>query len=292
MGQIAAAPPVERHPGKIVPMRLAVIHTAGTITCTGSPLTPMAAPPFAAACRDIVHPSLIQASPDLELDYVTDLRFPESASGTLDSTNLQPSDWCLLAGRILADYDLYDGCVVLHGTDSMAYTASALPFLLSAFDKYGNVTITLDKPVIVTGSQVPLFAQETPNSPLVLCITRCSSESLRCGRGRAFGHVRGRCCLPRPARHQVERQCGPRVRFAELPPWARVGINFELNTAVVLPGPVSKDVALSNPVTRARVIFRQETRIPRKRAPLPARCRRPPRRASWLLTRRRWRPGR
>lgn len=50
----------------------------------------------------------------------------------------------------------------------MAYTGSALPFLLSAFDRYGDATVALDKPVILTGSQVPLFDQETPNSPFVL----------------------------------------------------------------------------------------------------------------------------
>lgn len=56
----------------------------------------------------------------------------------------------------------------LRGTDSMAYTGSALPFLLSAFDRYGDATVALDKLVILTGSQVPLFEQETPNSPLAL----------------------------------------------------------------------------------------------------------------------------
>jgi L-asparaginase len=64
----------------------------------------------------------------------------------LDSSNMAPSDWVKIAHDIAANYDHYDGFVVLHGTDTMAYTASALPFMLSG----------LRKPVIITGSQIPL----------------------------------------------------------------------------------------------------------------------------------------
>lgn len=64
----------------------------------------------------------------------------------MDSANMNPSDWQKIAEDIAAHYDQYDGFVVLHGTDTMAYTASALSFLLE----------NLNKPVIVTGSQIPL----------------------------------------------------------------------------------------------------------------------------------------
>jgi L-asparaginase len=64
----------------------------------------------------------------------------------LDSSNMLPADWLLIARDIAANYDRYDGFVVLHGTDTMAYTASALAFMLRG----------LAKPVIVTGSQIPL----------------------------------------------------------------------------------------------------------------------------------------
>ncbi len=64
----------------------------------------------------------------------------------LDSSNLSPEHWTLLAEAILTEKDHYDGFVVLHGTDTMAYTASALSFALAG----------LGKPVIFTGSQVPL----------------------------------------------------------------------------------------------------------------------------------------
>lgn len=64
----------------------------------------------------------------------------------LDSANMTPAGWLAIAEDIARHYDEYDGFVVLHGTDTMAYTASSLPFLLDG----------LSKPVIVTGSQIPL----------------------------------------------------------------------------------------------------------------------------------------
>src|SRR2546428_5371306 len=64
----------------------------------------------------------------------------------LDSSNMTPREWVKIARDIAANYRRYDGFVVLHGTDTMAYTASALPFMLSG----------LGKPVIITGSQIPL----------------------------------------------------------------------------------------------------------------------------------------
>jgi L-asparaginase len=64
----------------------------------------------------------------------------------LDSSNMTPVEWMKIARDVEANYEKYDGFVVLHGTDTMAYTASALPFLLGG----------LRKPVIITGSQIPL----------------------------------------------------------------------------------------------------------------------------------------
>ncbi|MEQ9310302.1 MAG: asparaginase [Balneolaceae bacterium] len=63
-----------------------------------------------------------------------------------DSSDLNSSHWENLARCIDSNYDTYDGFVILHGTDTMAYTASALSFAL----------LNLAKPVILTGSQVPL----------------------------------------------------------------------------------------------------------------------------------------
>lgn len=64
----------------------------------------------------------------------------------LDSSNIAVAQWNQIGRAIRDNYDNYDGFVVLHGTDTMAYTASALSFMLEG----------LTKPVILTGSQIPL----------------------------------------------------------------------------------------------------------------------------------------
>ena len=69
----------------------------------------------------------------------------------MDSSDMEPGTWRKLV-RIIADnYNLYHGFVILHGTDTMAYTASALSFMLEG----------LNKPVILTGSQLPIGVLRT-----------------------------------------------------------------------------------------------------------------------------------
>ena len=69
-----------------------------------------------------------------------------SINDPIDSSNMQPELWIELAQIIQTNYNLYHGFVILHGSDTMAYTASALSFLLE----------NLGKPVILTGSQLPV----------------------------------------------------------------------------------------------------------------------------------------
>lgn len=72
-------------------------------------------------------------------------------SPLIDSSDVEPSNWQELAKLIDEEYDNYDGFVVLHGTDTMAYSASALSFMIEG----------LTKPVIFTGSQLPIGAPRT-----------------------------------------------------------------------------------------------------------------------------------
>lgn len=69
-----------------------------------------------------------------------------SFENPIDSSNMSPEYWQLLSGIIFENYEAHDGFVVLHGTDTMAYTASALSFMLEG----------LAKPVIFTGAQLPI----------------------------------------------------------------------------------------------------------------------------------------
>jgi L-asparaginase len=64
----------------------------------------------------------------------------------IDSSDMAPTDWQMIVDDIKDNYEKYDGFVILHGTDTMAFTASALSFMLQ----------DLSKPVIITGSQIPL----------------------------------------------------------------------------------------------------------------------------------------
>ena len=64
----------------------------------------------------------------------------------IDSTNLQPENWIRMVQVVRDNYDKYDGFVITHGTDTMAYTASALSYLMQ----------NLGKPVVLTGSQKPI----------------------------------------------------------------------------------------------------------------------------------------
>ncbi|MCD4698257.1 MAG: asparaginase [Bacteroidales bacterium] len=64
----------------------------------------------------------------------------------IDSSNMDPKAWAMIVEVIKEKYEEYDGFVILHGSDTMAYTASALSFMLQ----------NLNKPIILTGSQLPL----------------------------------------------------------------------------------------------------------------------------------------
>ena len=70
---------------------------------------------------------------------------------SLDSTNLGPAHWLQIAGAIRARYDRYDGFVISHGTDTMAYTAAALSYLIQ----------NCPKPIVLTGAQKPIWFDGT-----------------------------------------------------------------------------------------------------------------------------------
>ena len=71
----------------------------------------------------------------------------DSLDPVLDSASMRPGDWLTIAGRIACHYAQYDGFVIIHGTDTLAYTASALSFLFE----------NLAKPVVLTGAQRPMM---------------------------------------------------------------------------------------------------------------------------------------
>jgi len=116
--------------------RLLIIYTGGTIGMIEDPETRTLRP------FDFSH--LIDNVPRIKmLDYVID---NIQITPPIDSSDMSPDHWARMAADIVDNYDIYDGFVVLHGTDTMAYTASALSYMLR----------NLSKPVIITGSQLPI----------------------------------------------------------------------------------------------------------------------------------------
>lgn len=113
--------------------KILLIATGGTIAAslTNEGLAP-----------SISTEELIRFVPDIlaicEIDAIQPLN--------IDSTNIQPEDWCELAMIIKTNYDLYDGFVITHGTDTMAYTSAMLSYLIQKSTK----------PIVITGSQKPI----------------------------------------------------------------------------------------------------------------------------------------
>lgn len=113
-----------------------LIYTGGTIGMIENPET--------GALEAFDFDQLIENVPELKRFncHINSYQF----SSPIDSSDMEPALWAKLVKIITENYDLYDGFVILHGTDTMAYTASALSFMLE----------NLSKPVILTGSQLPI----------------------------------------------------------------------------------------------------------------------------------------
>ncbi|MDR1581101.1 MAG: asparaginase [Synergistaceae bacterium] len=114
-------------------MKIHVVSTGGTIVSEGG--------------RNGLSPSRFSSRRvvDLMSSVFPEHTFSHSAPMNLDSSNIEPEDWSEIASEVFSPLRDCDGVIVTHGTDTMAYTASALAFMLRG----------IDKPVTLTGSQIP-----------------------------------------------------------------------------------------------------------------------------------------
>jgi len=92
----------------------------------------------------------------------------------IDSSDMSPRLWAQLVRIIASHYDQYDGFVILHGTDTMAYTASALSFMME----------NLTKPVILTGSQLPIGQLRTDGKENIITSIELASAYKSDGKPR------------------------------------------------------------------------------------------------------------
>jgi L-asparaginase len=119
--------------------RILILHTGGTISMVQSDQGYVPSENFPARLHEQLDNQNIGGT---ELPIYNLLE----TDHLIDSANSTPKDWTAIADLLSEHWHKYDGFVVLHGTDTMAYTASALSFILGE----------IDKPVILTGSQIPL----------------------------------------------------------------------------------------------------------------------------------------
>jgi len=155
-------------------------------------------------------------SMDLDLTIVSFL-------SPIDSSNVTINHWNDMASIIEENYRQYGGFVILHGTDTLAYSASALSFMLEG----------LQKPVIFTGSQLPMGAVRSDASQNLVAALQIASS------GEGGPQVKEVCIyfdyfLYRGNRcKKVESQYFDAFRSENYPPLAEVGINIEYNVAAL-----------------------------------------------------------
>ena len=136
--------PKEKKRKKIKPQKLLIITTGGTIASTDTEEKGLAPTQNGLDFIPVVG--------DAEI-YILDLY-------GIDSTDMSPAHWKLLYDAVTKNLPKYDGIVILHGTDTMAYTGAVLAF-----------TVNTDKPVILTGSMLPSGASDSdaPDNILFAC---------------------------------------------------------------------------------------------------------------------------
>ncbi len=144
----------------------------------------------------------------------------------IDSSDIQPHSWLQMVDIITEQYDKYDGFVVLHGTDTMAYTASALSFMLE----------NLSKPVVLTGSQLPIGMIRTDGKENLISAIEIAASK----------HSDGSACVPevciffenellrgnRTSKYNAEHFRA--FRSDNFPPLAQAGIHIAYNEDVIL----------------------------------------------------------
>jgi L-asparaginase len=158
-----------------------------------------------------------------------------SFNNPIDSSNINPEHWRIIAKIIFENYDANDGFVVLHGTDTMAYTASALSFMLNG----------LAKPVILTGAQLPISeprsdARENLITSLEIAAAKKNGRTLVPEVCIYFGDglIRGNRSKKTESMHFDAFQS------ENYPPLAKAGVKIEYNEAAIHQSPANETLQL------------------------------------------------
>jgi L-asparaginase len=218
-----------------VKKRVYIAYTGGTIGMRKTPQGYAPAPGFLG--------EQMSAMPELRAEPMPEYTIHEYAP-LLDSSNMMPSDWVTIAEDIARNYDAYDGFIVVHGTDTMAYTASALPFMLQG----------LRKPVIITGSQIPLCeVRNDARSNLITALLIAANYSIPevC---LFFGSRLLRGCRA----VKVSADAFDAFDSPNYPPLGEIGIDIEIDWDLVIQPPETAEFTvhgLERPVVAALRLF-------------------------------------
>lgn len=213
--------------------KILLIYTGGTIGMKADPETGLLVP---FDFNDIYEEFPYFRKLGVELDFIT--------LKPIDSSNVTPELWVTIAEIIRDNYNAYDGFVVLHGTDTMCYSASALSFMLE----------NLDKPVVFTGSQIPISVLRTDGR-----------ENLMTSIEIAAAKKDGRAVVPevsllfqntlyrgnRTIKYSAEDLDA--FKSVNYPPLAEVGVNIHYNNAHIY--------KIKQPTTELRISTSLETAV-------------------------------
>lgn len=213
--------------------KILLIYTGGTIGMKADPETGLLVP---FDFNDIYEEFPYFRKLGVELDFIT--------LKPIDSSNVTPELWVTIAEIIRDNYNAYDGFVVLHGTDTMCYSASALSFMLE----------NLDKPVVFTGSQIPISVLRTDGR-----------ENLMTSIEIAAAKKDGRAVVPevsllfqntlyrgnRTIKYSAENLDA--FKSVNYPPLAEVGVNIHYNNAHIY--------KIKQPTTELRISTSLETAV-------------------------------
>ena len=124
----------------------------------------------------------------------------------LDSTNMRPEFWLEIARYIRKVYDDYDGFVITHGTDTMAYAAAMLYYLIQ----------NNKKPIVLTGAQIPIEKRDTDARENLADAFRYATDDGACGVHIIFGDkiIAARCTLPITEKTNISARYGLRHKAA------------------------------------------------------------------------------
>ncbi|MCH9684840.1 MAG: asparaginase domain-containing protein [Deltaproteobacteria bacterium] len=219
-----------------------VLYTGGTIGMAGHPLAPMSADAFEALVATMpgfTPPWLTLQTLDNQ-DFRVRYTF-DAFDDPIDSSAMTPLHWVRIARRVLAHHGEYDGFVVVHGTDTMGWTSSALAFLLEG----------LAKPVVVTGSQIPLAQTRTDGLRNLVTAMHVAATTTIPEVGLLFDQALYRGCrAAKVSTNAFDGFASPNGH-----PLARAGITIEVDQGRVRPAPPSS-VTLDDPANRARLARR------------------------------------